>query len=202
MDQVANVTGFWCGLMGPERWFATDATLDEEMHRRFAQLWRKARVGTLDGWQDTSQSAWALVILLDQMPRHMFRGTPEAWVADGQALEVARAAIGRGYDLQMTGALRQFFYFPFIHAEDPAAQAHGVTLFRERMPEGAVLDARLRQAIIDRFGRFPWRNEVIGRRSTEDEARFLWNGGHALLRQGEEMSAVSTETVNSVEDRL
>ncbi|MER5170370.1 DUF924 family protein [Thioclava sp. GXIMD2076] len=202
MEQIANITGFWCAQMGPERWFGEDGDLDEEMRRRFARLWRKARVGTLDGWLESAQGAWALIILLDQMPRHMFRAAPEAWAAEAQALDMAHVATARGYDLQVAGPLRQFFYFPYIHAEDPVAQAHGVALFRDRMPEGSVLDARLRQAVIARFGRFPWRNEIIGRRSTEEEARFLWNGGHALLRQGEEMSITLPAATISREDQF
>ncbi|WP_406736388.1 DUF924 family protein [Thioclava sp. GXIMD4215] len=202
MEQVANVIGFWCEIMGPDRWFGADVALDEEMQRRFAQLWRKARVGTLDEWRDTPQSALALIVLLDQMPRHMFRGTVDAWVADAQALEVARHAVVQGYDLEMTGALRQFFYFPFIHAEDPDAQSYGVALFETRMPEGAVLDARLRQAVIAQFGRFPWRNEIVGRRSTEAEARFLWNGGLDLLRRSEEITDRPLQEAILLGDRL
>ena len=178
MEQITPVIAFWRDVVGPERWFAHEPGLDLEIRKRFERLWRKAMIGTLAPWEQSAEGALALVIVLDQFPRRMFRGCRECWLTDEHAREVAGRDIESGHDLQIAGPMRQFFFMPFIHAEDLRAQEQGVRLFEERMPEGAIHDARARHLVIRRFGRFPWRNAVAGRRSSDEEAAFLWAGGY------------------------
>lgn len=184
---ITSVTLFWRDIVGPEQWFSSTASLDVEIRKRFEHLWRKARVGALDAWADTPEGALALILVLDQFPRRMFRGAPESWLTDELAREIANHAIARGDDLTIEGPMRQFFYAPFLHAEELRAQERGLALIEERMPAGHLPDARARHMVIRRFGRFPWRNAVVGRRSSDEEAAFLWAGGYdwALRRQSE-----------------
>jgi len=178
MERITSVIAFWRDVVGPERWFDTDPALDLMIRKRFEWLWRRAMSGGHDHWMNSPEGALALVILLDQFPRRMFRGHRDCWLSDERAREAAKQAIEMGYDLKIEGALRQFFYTPFIHAEDLRAQELGLRLFDERMPEGANHDARARHMVIRRFGRFPWRNSVVGRYSSDEEAAFLWAGGY------------------------
>jgi uncharacterized protein (DUF924 family) len=135
----------------------------------------------MDGWMEEALSALALVIVLDQFPRNMFRGQAQAFGSDRQALMWANHAVDLGFDDQVIPVMRQFFYFPFEHSEDPANQAYAVRLFKqfENDPQlASTYEFALRhQAIIDRFGRFPHRNEVLGRASTMEELAFLQEPG-------------------------
>ena len=179
---ITSVIVFWRDIVGPEHWFSPQASLDLEIRKRFEHLWRKARIGALDDWEETPEGALALILVLDQFPRGMFRGTPDAWLTDDLARGVAERAVARGDDLAIEGLLRQFFYMPYLHAEELRAQERGLALIEERMPGGhlsdARADARARQMVIRRFGRFPWRNDLVGRRSSDEEAAFLWAGGY------------------------
>ncbi|TQS73109.1 DUF924 domain-containing protein [Rhodobacteraceae bacterium] len=178
MQQVTNVVTFWRDIAGPERWFESDPELDLEIRRRFARLWQKARVGTLDSWTETPTGTLALLIVLDQFPRHMFRDTADAWVSDAQACIVARHAIASGQDLQIDAPLRQFFYRPLLHSEEASVQSEGLELVAHRLPQGAMPEARARSKVIAQFGRFPWRNGIAGRSNTAEETAFLWQGGY------------------------
>ncbi|MGD9918293.1 MAG: DUF924 family protein [Paenirhodobacter sp.] len=186
MERITAVIAFWRDVVGPERWFDTDPALDQMIRRRFEWLWRRAMSGSQDHWLQSPEGALALTLLLDQFPRRMFRGCRECWLSDERARTAASRAIELGFDLKIEGPMRQFFYMPFIHAEDLRAQELGLRLFEERMPEGAIHDARARHLVIRRFGRFPWRNDLAGRRSSDEEAAFLWAGGYdwALRAQG------------------
>ena len=187
MEQVTSVIAFWRDVVGPERWFDADPLLDQELRLRFERLWRKARVGALEGWEESPAGRLALILLLDTFPRRMFRGTREAWRCDGQARAVAERALARGDDAchgagcgadPLEGAVRLFFYMPFLHAEDLRAQERGLALIAEHIRGAAEEDARARHMVIRRFGRFPWRNAAVGRHSSDEEAAFLWAGGY------------------------
>ena len=137
----------------------------------------------MSGWEDDAAGALALLILTDQFPRNLYRGSAHAFATDTMARNLTERAIARGFDKAFEPAMRQFFYLPFQHHEDPAAQARGVTLYEALVAEGGDprgLDyARLHAGLIARFGRFPHRNAMMGRVSTPEEAAYLAQGGFA-----------------------
>ncbi|WP_119154607.1 DUF924 family protein [Caldimonas tepidiphila] len=188
------VLDFWFGapqdaLFGQPRreWFLKDPAFDARVRERFGPLIDAAIAGELRPWAATPQGALALLLLLDQFTRNVHRGTPRAFAGDAQALEVARAVVERGWDRQLRPVQRWFVYLPFEHAEDPEAQRSAVALFealaREAPGDGVeeALDyARRHLAVIERFGRFPHRNEILGRATTAEEARFLEQPGSSF----------------------
>ncbi|WP_459614336.1 DUF924 family protein [Bordetella sp. 2513F-2] len=174
---AGEVVAFWREA-GPAAWFAKDDAFDALLRRRFLGAHLAAARGALAHWAGTVEGALALMILLDQFPRNAFRGTAHMYATDGLALAHARRAIAVGLDRQAEPALRQFFYLPLEHAEDPEAQAQCVALMAELDPD-ALRWAELHRDIILRFGRFPHRNAMLGRVTTEDEQRFLDEGGFA-----------------------
>lgn len=168
----AEVVGFWREA-GPERWFAKDDGFDAECRARFFDAWERAARGELEDWGATAEGALGLVILLDQMPRNMFRGDPRAWSSDAQARVAAEVAISKGFDREVAADLRAFFYLPFEHAEDLAAQERSVALFAALGNADSLKWARHHRDIVARFGCFPHRNAVLGRTSTPEELAFL-----------------------------
>ncbi|MFI5023246.1 MAG: DUF924 family protein [Alphaproteobacteria bacterium] len=160
-----------------EVWFKKDPTFDDEVRRVLARPHEAARAGASDGWASTGRGALALVILLDQVPRNIFRGEARAYACDGKARGVAEAAIARGYDRALLPAERLFLYLPFEHSEVPADQERALELFAALeafLETGGVMKVVRRHAeIIRRFGRFPHRNAALGRATTPEEAEFL-----------------------------
>lgn len=169
---ATDVVDFWRAA-GPERWFAKDDGFDAECRARFLDAWEMAAAGGLDAWAETAEGALGLVLLLDQMPRNMFRGDPRTFATDAAALAVAKRALALGYDRRVQPELRAFFYLPFMHAEDLAAQETSVALYTELGLAENLKFARHHRDVIARFGRFPHRNAVLGRETTPDEAAFL-----------------------------
>jgi len=169
-----DIISFWKNV-GEKRWFAVDPALDDEIRERFETVWQEARDGGLRTWEDTAEGALALVLLLDQFPRNMFRGTAKAFSTDALAREVSGRAVARGYDLHVSPLLRAFFYLPFMHSEDHADQDRCVALIAERLGENSVNYpfALGHREVIRRFGRFPGRNVALRRASTPEEERFL-----------------------------
>ena len=183
---AAAVVDYWLGL-GPAGWYAVDETVDAEIRARFAPAWEAALAGAFGAWAETAEGALGLLILTDQFPRNMFRGEARAFATDARARAVADAAIARGHDRAVPEPERQFFYLPFMHAEDLALQDRCIALIGERMPQegaGNLPHARAHREIIRRFGRFPYRNEALGRKTTAEERAFLDGGGYgAVLRE-------------------
>ena len=183
MSETSNVTpagilAFWREA-GRERWYKRNDAFDAEVRRRFLPLWQKAAAGALASWEDSDDGALALVIVLDQFPRNIFRGTPEAFASDALARDVARRAIKRGADRRVDPILLEFLYLPFMHSEHLPDQLHCVALF-ENTENAENLKYALEHAdIIQRFGRFPHRNDLLGRETTADEQAFLDGGGFA-----------------------
>lgn len=173
----ADVVAFWRAA-GPTRWFRKDAAFDNECRTRFAGAHDAAMRGEFDHWAADAPGALALLILLDQIPRNVFRGTARMFESDAQARAVAREAVARGFDAQIDAALQNFFYLPFMHSEDLADQDFAVSLTR-KLGDEALRYAVLHRDIIERFGRFPHRNPVLGRETTPEEQRFLDDGGFA-----------------------
>ncbi|MEJ5992077.1 DUF924 family protein [Ramlibacter sp. PS3R-8] len=172
---AADVVAFWREA-GPARWYRKDDDFDREFRDRFLATHEAAARGDLDGWLATAQGALALCILLDQFPRNAFRGSARMFATDAKAREVARSALGSQFDQQVDGELRQFFIMPAMHSEDRADQELCVSL-ASALPTDTLRWAVLHQDIIERFGRFPHRNGLLGRASTEEERRFLDEGG-------------------------
>ncbi len=162
-------------------WFGGGPEVDTEIRERFAALHVRACAGELASWEQTPDGALALVIVLDQFSRNLHRGTAAAFAADATARGVASRAIERDFDEQVVPVQRWFFYLPFEHSESLADQRRAVTLF-EALPADSTRDvgvdyARKHLEVIEKFGRFPHRNEMVGRESTPEEARWLADGG-------------------------
>ncbi len=174
----ADILAFWRAA-GRERWFAKDTAFDAELRRRFLTLWEAARDGRLKAWEDSDDGALALILVLDQFPRNMFRDDARAFATDAAALAVARQAVARGVDARVDPALRALVYLPFMHSEDLADQERCVALCRAAGLTANIDFAVEHADIIRRFGRFPHRNRVLGRATTPEEAAFLAGGGFA-----------------------
>jgi uncharacterized protein (DUF924 family) len=202
MTPVDEILEFWFGpelgrgaAAYQERWFRPDPAFDAEVTARFADLHQRAVAGELDHWGDEPRACLALVLALDQFPRNMFRASPRAFASDGQALAVARRAIARGLDRELPAAGRMFLYLPFQHSEALADQRRSVELSRaiDGDPGSGenLAYARRHLEVIERFGRFPHRNAVLGRPSTPEEEAFLkqpgssFGGGGASAAGGE-----------------
>jgi uncharacterized protein (DUF924 family) len=177
---AAEIVDFWRAA-GPKRWFAKDPAFDAQIRERFEPTRAAASHGGLHAWRDSPTGALALIILLDQFPRNLLRGSADAFATDPMAREIAREALTRGHDHVTPTDLRIFFYLPFSHAEDPADQDLAVALGEalERCGGPSAASASRHRDVIRRFGRFPHRNQVLGRISTEAEEAFLANGGFA-----------------------
>jgi uncharacterized protein (DUF924 family) len=171
-----DVLAFWRAA-GPGKWFKKDATFDAEIKARFLESCEAAATGQLSHWEATPEGALALLILLDQFPRNIFRGSARAFAADPLARAVADRAIGRGFDQRIPASERQFFYLPFEHSEDLADQERAVALVRAMGDADLLKWAELHADIIRRFDRFPHRNAVLGRITTPEEQAFLDGGG-------------------------
>ncbi len=176
---AAEVLAFWTAA-GPSRWFRKDPAFDAEVVARLLPLHEAAARGVLgEAWLRSADGALALVLLLDQVPRNAFRGSPRAFATDALARVAADRAIARGLDTaQPDPGLRNFFYVPFMHSEWLPDQQRALRLCQQ-LPGEAQRHARIHLEIVERFGRFPHRNALLGRRTTAEEQAFLDAGGFA-----------------------
>jgi uncharacterized protein (DUF924 family) len=174
----ADVLAFWRAA-GSDKWFEKDAAFDDEIGRRFLATYEAAAAGRLGAWEATPEDALALLIVLDQFPRNMFRRDARTYAADPLARAVAARAVARGFDQNFAPAEQTFFYLPFEHSEDIAGQERGLALFRATGDAELIKYAQEHVDIIRRFGRFPHRNAILGRDTTPEEQAFLEGGGFA-----------------------
>lgn len=173
-----DVLGFWFDSDTKPKWFNGGAAFDAQVRAVLAPALAAAARGDLARWEGDPEGALALVLLFDQVPRNIFRGTARAFAHDSEALRLARAALARGWDLALPVERRVFLYLPFEHSEDLADQELSVRLFRERADEGEYLKyAEAHRDVIRRFGRFPHRNAALGRASTAAEKEYLAQPG-------------------------
>jgi uncharacterized protein (DUF924 family) len=174
--EPGDVLAFWRAA-GADQWFKKDAAFDDEIRRRFLTTYEAAAGGRLAAWEQTPEDALALLVVLDQFPRNMFRGDARTYAADPLAREVAARARARGFDRGFPPAEQTFFYLPFEHSEDIADQERGLALFRTTGDEELIKYAQEHVDIVRRFGRFPHRNALLGRATTPEEQAFLDGGG-------------------------
>jgi uncharacterized protein (DUF924 family) len=188
MASADEILAFWFGAPGdPERgrprqpWFAKDPAFDAEIARRFGALLDQALAGALHAWRETASSALALIVVCDQFPRNIHRGTPRAFAWDALALDAARHAVRHGYDQRMVPVERWFVYLPFEHSESLADQDEAVRLFEQLRGDAdsasAIDYAHRHRDVIRRYGRFPHRNAILGRASTAEELEYLAQPG-------------------------
>lgn len=171
LDIAAGIVAFW-EAAGPERWFSKNEAFDETIRARYLPLVERATRGELDGWSEEREGALALLLLLDQFPRNLFRGQARAFATDAKALEIARSAVAAGFDMAYDKPLRTFFYLPWMHSETLEDQRRCLELSKNAGID-TQRSAREHFEIIERFGRFPHRNPALGRRTTPEEAAFL-----------------------------
>ena len=172
----SDVIAFWKEA-GPDKWFAKDAAFDADFRKRFEAAHFAAARRELDGWMHSAEGALALMILLDQFPRNVFRGTGHAFATDPLALSLARQALAAGFDQRTEMALRRFFYLPFQHSEAMADQDRALALFQALDRPANDRWAEHHHGVIARFGRFPHRNRALGRETTLEEQAFLDQDG-------------------------
>jgi uncharacterized protein (DUF924 family) len=191
MSTAARILDFWFGDDWPTtapppqpQWFVKDANFDQSVREWFFDTYRQAAAGQFADWADTAVGALALTIVLDQFPRNMFRGTAPAFATDGQALMVAQTAIERGFDQDVPPVMRVFFYLPFEHSENLDHQNQAVQFLQSFAADPELKSyyefAVKHQAVIAQFGRFPHRNQILGRQSTSEEIAFLQQPGSSF----------------------
>lgn len=184
MSQANEILDFWFGTStdtdyGKPRkvWFLAEAEFDSDIKSRFLKDYEKAALGYLDEWKEAPSSCLALILLLDQFPRNMFRGTQQAFATDWEALSAAQHAVKLGYDRSLLPVQRWFIYLPFEHSENLKHQQCCVELFKHLSDDpdskSTVEYATRHMQVIERFGRFPHRNTILGRASTPEEREFL-----------------------------
>ncbi|XGV98669.1 MAG: DUF924 family protein [Leptolyngbya sp. BL-A-14] len=192
MSQQDDILRFWFTRSPGEKgsgnmrkvWFLKNSAFDQDIHTRFRLVYEQAMTGAFDGWQETAEGCLALVLLFDQFPRNMFRGTPQAFATDDRALAIAQKALDRRFDQSLPVVQRWFLYMPFEHSENLEHQRRAVELFYplRNNPDarGTYSYAIKHLAIIEQFGRFPHRNQILGRESTAAEREFLKQPGSSF----------------------
>ncbi|MHA7847658.1 DUF924 family protein [Serratia sp. D1N4] len=172
-----QILDFWFTEIDPVMWFKKDDDFDRLLHNRFGQVWHAAAQGELAHWRATIEGRLAEIIVLDQFSRNLFRSTPRAFSCDGMALVLAQEAIASGLCEQLNIEQRGFLYLPFMHSESAQIHQQALALYSE-LNHRDQLEYELRhKSIIERFGRYPHRNAILGRESTPEEREFLLQPG-------------------------
>lgn len=169
-DEVLN---FWFAELDPKMWWMSDPQLDAQIEQRFGALLAQALAGELYGWRKHARGRLAEVIVLDQFSRNIFRGTPSAFAQDPQALVLAQEAIAAGAHASLSAIECNFLYMPFMHSESRLIHQWAERLFHDNGLEDSYDFELKHKTIIDRFGRYPHRNAILGRASTAEEVEFL-----------------------------
>ena len=175
-----SIIKFWFEEITPKKQFKKDKDFDEKVKSRFGELLEKTKARELDSWKQSAESTLALIILLDQFSRNIYRDGKKSFEGDKLALKIAKEGIEKGFDKQIDSKRRAFFYMPFMHSENIEDQKKAIELFEElsKEHEGAknnVKYANMHKDIIEKFNRFPHRNKILGRNSTKEEIDFLKN---------------------------
>lgn len=187
MASIDEILDFWFA-QGQEAeyaqrrrvWFAKDPNFDQAIRNRFQADYEQAAAERLKDWKENAQGCLALILLLDQFPRNMFRGAAQSFATDDQALKVAQHAIAHGFDQALPSIRRMFIYLPFEHSENLEHQQQSVQLAQKLQIEDVTAYAIKHKAVIERFGRFPHRNKILGRLNTAAEEEFLQQPGSSF----------------------
>lgn len=171
---------FWFEELQPAQWWRVDPALDKRILERFGAVHRAASAGEIFEWRALAQGRLAEIIVLDQFSRNIHRGTPLAFASDPMALALSQEAIRAGADQALPPEQRAFLYMPFMHSESAAIHVHAERLFRTQAPQANHMAEMQHKAIIDRFGRYPHRNAILGRPSTPEELAFLQQPGSSF----------------------
>ncbi|WP_170774599.1 DUF924 family protein [Ruegeria lacuscaerulensis] len=181
-----DVLSFWLDEVGPKGWYEQDEALDAEIREKFLTTWGQACEGKFSLWLTYPSGSLAYIILMDQFPRNMFRGSAKAFASDRAALTAAKCAVDKGWDLKIDEPARQFFYLPMMHSENLCDQERCVRLMCQNINSDSsnLLHARAHREVIRQFGRFPYRNEALSRPMTAPEAAYVDMGGYgATVRE-------------------
>ncbi|WP_368346233.1 DUF924 family protein [Pelagovum sp. HNIBRBA483] len=193
MVQPDDILSFWLDEVDPSEWYNSNEELDAKIREKFGGAWQDAMEGSFGLWLTYPTGTLAYIILLDQFSRNIFRGDSRSFASDAAARAAAKVAIHRDWDLKIDEPARQFFYLPLMHSENLSDQDRAVRLFCSRMPKsgaGNLLHAKVHREIIRKFGRFPYRNDVLSRQTTTLEQQFLEAGGYGeIMRALQEKSA-------------
>jgi len=168
-----DLIDFWFSDEVSQYWFNSNKAFDQQLLESYANTWQQAKQGELVDWQQTATGSLALIILLDQMPLNMFRGTTQSYSTEAQSRDVARNAIEKAYDEQLPTNQKSFMYMPFMHSEDLDDQALAVDLFNQPGLENNFRFAKHHYGLVEHFGRFPHRNKILGRESSKAEVEYL-----------------------------
>jgi len=168
-----DIINFWFSPPQNQLWFASTPAFDQQIRDQFERVWQQASNGLLDDWQKDAIGCLALVILLDQFPLNMFRGQPQSFSTEQQAVAVSKKAIDKGFDQVLQDSHKVFLYMPFMHSESIEDQNQSVALFENAVLKDNVRFAVHHRDIVSRFGRFPHRNAILGRQSSQAEIDYL-----------------------------
>lgn len=183
-NQPEEIIDYWLNDVGEKGWYMPPDGLDDQIRDRFEDDWNEAMASDVKGCTVSATGALGLLILLDQFSRNMFRGTAKAYASDAKALKLAKLAISKGYDTETPEPARQFFYMPLEHSESLPDQDQCVRLMAMKMDSPELLKhAKAHREVIRTFGRFPYRNDHLGRKSTEAEVAYLELGGYRYTLQ-------------------
>jgi uncharacterized protein (DUF924 family) len=172
-----EIIDFWYSDSMRTCWFSSTPELDEEIRNRYGRLWIKASQGECDEWGSTPEGSLALVIVLDQFPLNMFRGEAKSFQTEKKAVEVALSAINRGFDEKLEKDRLSFLFMPLMHSENIAHQELSVTLYKKYELKENMQFAEHHRDIVRKYGRFPHRNKILGRKSSEMEIEYLNSAG-------------------------
>jgi uncharacterized protein (DUF924 family) len=168
-----DIIDFWFSEPVAKLWFNSTVQFDQQLRTDYESLYHDAKAGKYDHWMDTAQGCLALVIIFDQFPLNMYRGKPESFASEENAISVARHALEHSFDEQLDERQKAFLYMPFMHSENPEDQERSVLLYEKANLTNNIRFARHHRDLIRRFGRFPHRNRILGRQSTDEELEYL-----------------------------
>jgi len=168
-----NILDFWFAESTKKLWFNSTIELDDDIRLQYQGLWKQASEGQLESWQNTPLGALALVIILDQFPLNMFRGTAKSFPTESHAIVISRAEISNNFDKQLSAIQLPFLYMSLMHSENLEGQSYAVHLFEQAKLDDNIRFAKHHRSIIERYRRFPHRNEILARTSTAEELEYL-----------------------------
>ncbi len=173
MTKPADIIQFWYSEPINKHWFASTAEIDSLIREQYAVLWQRGAEGSLDDWKQSAEGCLALILLFDQFPLNMYRGSAKSFATETTAIELTLYGIENAYDMQLPASQLNFFYMPLMHSELLAHQNLSIEKFEQAGLDANARFAKHHHSLIQRFGRFPHRNDILGRRSSPEEREYL-----------------------------